>query len=156
MKLSRNLNLAEVIKSQTATRLGISNDPTIEHLENLKAVAVNVFQPIRNHFDRPIAVTSGYRSKDLNAAINGSLKSQHCKGEALDLDADVFGGLSNKEIFDFVREHLEFDQMIWEFGDESNPDWVHISYKRKGQNRGEILRAVRKEGKTRYEIYRDL
>ena len=147
MKLSNNLTLAEVIKSQTATRLGISNDPTIEHLENLKAVAVNIFQPIRNYFDRPIAVTSGYRSKDLNAAINGSLRSQHCNGEALDIDADVFGGLSNKEIFEFVREHLAFDQMIWEFGDESNPDWVHISYKRKGENRGEILRAVRKKRK---------
>lgn len=153
MKLSNNLTLAEVTKSATAKRKGISNEPTIEHMENLKAIAQNIFQPIRDHFGVPIAVTSGYRSADLNKAIGGSSSSQHCNGEAIDIDADVFGGLSNKEVFDFVREHLEFDQMIWEFGDESNPDWVHISYKRQGQNRGEILRAVRKEGKTYYEFY---
>ena len=153
MKLTKNLTLAEVTKSATAKRKGISNEPTIEHLENLKAVAENIFQPIRNKFGVPLAVTSAYRSMDLNRVIGGSLASQHCKGEALDLDADVFGGLSNKEIFLFIKDHLVFDQLIWEFGNAENPDWVHVSYKKSGINRGEVLRAVRKEGKVRYEFY---
>lgn len=153
MKLTKNLTLAEVTKSATAKRKGISNEPTIEHMENLKAVAENIFQPIRNEFGVPLAVTSAYRSMDLNRLIGGSLASQHCKGEALDLDADVFGGLSNKEIFLFIKDHLEFDQLIWEFGNEENPAWVHVSYKKSGINRGEVLRAVRKEGKVRYEFY---
>lgn len=153
MKLSKNLTLAEVTKSATAKRKGISNEPTIEHLENLKAIAENIFQPLRDHFGCPIAVTSAYRSLDLNRVIGGSLASQHCKGEALDIDADVFGGLSNKEIFQYIKEHLVFDQLIWEFGSEENPDWVHVSYKRSGKNRGEILRAIRKSGKVRYEFY---
>lgn len=152
MKLSKNLTLAEATKSATAIRLGISNDPTIEHLENLKATAENIFQPIREHFGVPVAVTSGYRSEALNAAIKGSSRSQHCKGEALDIDADVYGKISNSEIFEYAKDHLVFDQMIWEFGDEQNPAWVHISYKKEG-NRGQILRAVRKNGKVRYEVY---
>ena len=153
MKLSNNLTLAEVTKSATAKRLGISNEPTIEHMENLKAVAQNIFQPVRERFNTPIAVTSGYRSEGLNKAIRGSASSQHCKGEAIDIDADVFGGLSNKEIFNYIKEHLVFDQLIWEFGDDDNPDWVHCSYKRVGKNRGQVLKAVRNSGKISYEFY---
>lgn len=153
MKLSDNLTLKEAIKSSTAIRLGIDNEPTIEHLENLKAIAQNVFQPIRKHFGVPIAVTSGYRSEALNAAIKGSSRSQHCKGEALDLDADVFGGVSNREIFEYILDHIDYDQLIWEFGDNDNPDWVHVSYKKDGKNRGQVLRAVRNNGKVSYEIY---
>ena len=152
MKLSENLTLKEAIKSSTAIRLGIDNEPKIEHLENLKAIAQNVFQPIRKHFGVPIAVTSGYRSEALNSAIKGSSRSQHCKGEALDLDADVFGGVSNKQIFEYILDHIEYDQLIWEFGSDQDPDWVHVSYKKEG-NRGQILRAVRKNNKTRYEVY---
>ena len=155
MKLSNNLTLAEVTKSATAKRKGISNEPTIEHMENLKAIAQNIFQPIRDHFGVPIAVTSGYRSADLNKAIGGSSSSQHCNGEAIDIDCDVFGGLSNREVFEFIKDHLVFDQLIYEFGDDKNPDWVHCSYKKEG-NRGQVLRAVRTNGKTRYEIYRDI
>lgn len=153
MKLSKNLTLAEVTKSATAKRKGISNEPTIEHLENLKAVAENIFQPIRNKFGVPLAVTSAYRSMDLNWLIGGSLASQHCKGEALDIDCDIFGGLSNREVFEFIKDHLIFDQLIWEFGNDSDPDWVHVSYKRIGKNRGEILKAKRNKGKTYYEFY---
>tara|TARA_R100000231_G_C5311325_1_gene160504 strand:- start:303 stop:773 length:471 start_codon:yes stop_codon:yes gene_type:complete len=156
MNLSNNLSLAEVTKSATAKRKGISNEPNTEHLENLKAVAENIFQPIRDHFKVPIAVTSGYRSPALNQAIGGSTKSQHCKGEALDIDCDVFSGLSNREVFEFIKDYLEFDQLIYEFGDDKQPDWVHCSYKREGRNRGEVLRAVRANGKVRYEIYRNL
>ena len=153
MKLSKNLTLAEVTKSATAKRRGIPNEPTIEHLENLKAIAENVFQPMRDHFQVPINISSGYRSKELNDAIGGSLASQHSKGEALDIDCAPYSGLSNREVFEYIKDHLEFDQLIWEFGNESDPDWVHVSYKRQGKNRGEILRAVRKQGKTRYEFY---
>jgi len=151
MRLSNNLTLAEVTKSATAKRKGISNEPNIEHLENLKALAENIFQPLRNYFGVPITVSSGYRSADLNRLIGGSTTSQHCKGEAIDID--VYGNLTNADVFSYLREHTYFDQLIWEFGDEKQPDWVHCSYKRNGKNRGEVLRAVRVNGKVRYEIY---
>ncbi len=151
MNLSKNLTLAEVTKSATAKRRGISNDPTIEHLENLKALAENVFQPIRDYFAVPVTISSGYRSLELNKAIGGSLVSQHCKGEAIDIDCSPHSGLSNREVFDYIREHLTFDQLIYEFGNDSDPDWVHVSYKRSGRNRGEVLRAFRIGGKTRYK-----
>lgn len=153
MMLSKNLSLAEVTKSATAIKKGISNEPTIEHLENLKAVAENIFQPLRNHFGIPIAITSGYRSAELNAIIGGSSTSQHCKGEAIDLDADVYGSLTNAEIFGYLREHTDFDQLIGEFPDDTGEfAWVHCSYKRDKKNRGQVLRAYRKDGKTYYEI----
>jgi len=150
MHLSKNLLLAEVTKSATAIKRGIANEPTVEHLENLKAVAENIFQPLREEFMCPIAVSSGYRSKALNDAIGGSLSSQHCKGEALDLDADVYGVITNADIFHYIEDRLEYDQLIWEFGTDANPDWVHVSFKRNGSNRGERLRAERIKGKTVY------
>tara|TARA_B110000091_G_scaffold25089_1_gene23963 strand:- start:199 stop:660 length:462 start_codon:yes stop_codon:yes gene_type:complete len=151
MKLSNNLSVKEVTKSNTAKRYGISNEPTIEHLENLKAIALNIFQPTRDYFKKPIYVSSGYRSKALNKKIGGSKKSQHSKGQALDLDAHTFGGLTNKELFDFISEHLEFDQIIWEFGTYEEPDWVHVSYVSEGINRGESLKAYKANGITRYK-----
>ena len=151
MKLSNNLSAKEVTKSNTAKRYGISNEPTIEHLENLKAIALNIFQPTRDYFKKPIHVSSGYRSKALNKKIGGSKKSQHSKGQALDLDAHTFGGLTNKELFDFISEHLEFDQIIWEFGTYDEPDWVHVSYVSDGINRGESLKAYKANGITRYK-----
>ena len=151
MKLSNNLSVKEVMKSNTAKRFGIDNRPTIEHLQNLKAIALNIFQPARNHFKKPIFVSSGYRSEDLNEKIGGSKTSQHSKGQALDLDAHTFGGLTNKELFDFISEHLEFDQIIWEFGTDEEPDWVHVSYVSSGINRGESLKAYKANGITRYK-----
>ena len=153
MKLSRNLSLAEATKSITAKRLGIDNTPDEWVTENLKQIAVNVFQPIRDAFGCPIYVSSGYRSADLNTAIGGSRRSQHVEGRALDLDADVFRGCTNSEIFNYVRENLEFDQLIWEFGDEDNPDWVHVSFVYDGINRKRCLKACRDdEGKVYYEV----
>ena len=151
MKLSNNLSAKEVTKSNTAKRYGISNEPTIEHLENLKAIALNIFQPARNHFKKPIFVSSGYRSGDLNEKIGGSKTSQHSKGQALDLDAHTVGGLTNKELFYFISEHLEFDQIIWEFGTYDEPDWVHVSYVSEGINRGESLKAYKANGVTKYK-----
>ena len=152
MNLSKNLSLREVTKSRTAVRLGIDNTPDDWTIENLRAIAENIFQPLRNAFGTPIYVSSGYRSEDLNAAIGGSKRSQHIQGRALDLDADVFGGCSNGEIFRFILNNLTFDQLIWEFGDQDNPDWLHVSYVRDGLNRGRCLKACRDDrGKVYYE-----
>lgn len=155
MKLSKNLTLAEATNSLNAKRLGISNQPTPEHLENLKILAEKIFQPIREHFGKPINVSSGYRSKELNEATPGASKtSQHSKGEALDLDQDSMNTkITNKMVFDFIKDNLEFDQLIWEFGTDQNPDWVHVSYKAKGPQRKQILKAVRSNGKTKYKSW---
>lgn len=154
MKLSENLSLAECLKSRTATRLGINNEPHDEWIvENLKALAEHIFQPCRDHFGCPIYVSSGYRSPELNAAIGGSKRSQHMEGRALDLDADVYGCCTNGEIFRYILNNLTFDQLIWEFGDNDNPDWVHVSFVYDGLNRGRCLKACRDdEGKVYYEV----
>ena len=153
MKLSKNLTLKEAVKSNTATRKGIDNTPDQWAINNLKAVAENIFQPIRDHFGVPIGVSSGFRGKDLNKAIGGSKYSQHMIGEALDLDADMYGKVTNAEIFNYVKNNLDWDQMIWEFGDDDEPNWVHISYKDDGPNRKQIKRARRDEkGRTYYTV----
>ena len=149
MQLSKNLALAEVIRRETAKRKGISNMPTPQHIENFKKLAENVFQPIREHFGVPIHISSGYRSKALNTAVGGSLSSQHCSGEAIDIDMDGTS-ITNKQIFDFIKENLNFDQMIWEFGTDTNPDWVHVSYESTGKQRKQILKAVKAGGATKY------
>jgi len=128
MKLSKNLSLDEVIYSQTALRRDIDNTPTEEHIENLKYVAEKIFQPIREHFGVPIYVSSGYRSKDLNEAIGGSPRSFHSHGMALDLDQDGRNkGVSNADVFYFIKDNLQFTELIWEFGTENNPNWVHVA-----------------------------
>ena len=150
MKISPNLNLAEITRSDTAKRHGIDNTPTAEHLENFKLLADKVFEPIREHFKTPIFISSGYRSKDLNAFIKGSASSQHCKGQAIDIDMDGSNGeVTNRMVFDFIKNKLDFDQLIWEFGTDFNPDWVHVSYV-KGKNRKQKLKAIRYGGKTSY------
>ena len=155
MQLSKNLTLAEVTRSETAKRKGISNMPTPEHIENFKKLAENIFQPIREHFGVPIHISSGYRSKALNATIGGSLSSQHCQGEAIDIDMDgSSNGITNKMVFDFIKDNLVFDQMIWEFGTDKNPDWVHVSYESTGKQRKQILKAVKTNGKTSYVPYK--
>lgn len=153
MKLSKNLSLAECTKSLTAKRLGIDNTPDDWEIENLRAIAEFVFQPLRDAFRCPIFVSSGYRSEELNTAIGGSSRSQHVQGRALDLDADVYGGCTNDQIFRYILNNLTFDQLIWEFGDEDCPDWVHVSFVRDGVNRGRCLKACRDDqGKTYYEV----
>ena len=153
MKLSKNLSLAEVTKSTTAKRLGIDNTPDEWATENLRQIAVNVFQPLRDAFGCPIYVSSGYRGPELNRAIGGSQRSQHMEGRALDLDADVYGNCTNSQIFNWIRENLEFDQMVWEFGDSDNPDWVHVSFVYDGVNRKRCLKACRDDdGKVFYEV----
>jgi hypothetical protein len=151
MKISQHLSLSEVTRSDSAKRHGIDNTPTAEHLENFKLLAEKVFEPIRAHFGVPIHISSGYRSKALNQFVKGSASSQHCKGEAIDIDMDgSSNGVTNKMIFDFIVSNLEWDQIIWEFGSDKNPDWVHVSYT-KGVNRKQKLKAVRSGGKTSYQ-----
>ena len=151
MKLSKNLSLNEVIKSNTATRKGIDNSPNNDHLESLEDIAKDIFQPLRDDLG-VIYVSSGYRSDALNKAIGGSRKSQHSKGEALDLDNDnKNGAASNTEIFNYIKDNLDFDQLIWEFGTDEKPDWVHVSYTTKRPNRNQILKAYRQSGKTKYK-----
>lgn len=150
--ISKNISYKEATLSTTAKRLGIDNTPNAEQFSNMVYVAENVFQPVREHFDTPIYVSSFFRSEALNKAIRGSSSSTHMKGEAMDLDADVYGKVTNAQIFHYIKDNLEFDQLIWEFGTDKNPDWVHVSLS-KGNNRKQILVAKRVGGKTVYEFY---
>jgi hypothetical protein len=155
MQISKHLSLAEVSRSETAKRKGINNTPSGEHLANFKLLAENIFEPIREHFGVPIHISSGYRSKELNSAINGSLTSQHCEGQAIDIDMDgSTNGVTNKMVFDYIKDNLNFDQLIYEFGTDKNPDWVHVSYESSGKQRKQILKAVKSGGKTSYVPYK--
>lgn len=152
--VSKNISYKEATHSTTAKRLGIDNTPNAEQFSNMVYVAENVFQPIREHFGVPIYVSSFFRSEALNKAVRGSSSSTHIKGEAMDLDADVFEGVTNAQIFEYIKNNLEFDQLIWEFGTDENPAWVHVSLSKRN-NRKQVLKAVRVDGKTHYEIYAD-
>jgi hypothetical protein len=148
MKISEHLDLSEVIRSDSAKRNGISNMPIPQHIENFKLLAEKVFEPVRNNFRCPIHISSGYRSIELNTAIKGSLTSQHCTGEAIDIDMDgTPNGVTNKMVFDFIKDNLEFDQLINEF----DYSWVHVSYESTGKQRKQVLDAVRVNGKTTYK-----
>jgi hypothetical protein len=153
-EISKNVTYAEAIKSQTATRLGLENTPNEEQLENMKKVANECFQKAREHFGVPIAVTSFFRSPEVNRAIGGSTTSEHCQGKAMDIDADVFGGVSNSDLFHFFKDNCEFNQLIWEYGNDNNPDWVHISFN-EGGNKNQILKVYRQNGRSVYVPYKD-
>jgi hypothetical protein len=148
MNISEHISLKEAIRSNTAKRLGIDNMPDNETLVTMQITAEHVFEPLRNKFNEPIYISSFYRCPELNTAIGGSTRSQHCKGEAIDID-DVYSKATNADFFNYIKESLEFDQLIWEFGDDENPDWVHVSYNL-GKNRMRILKAVKQNGKTQY------
>lgn len=148
MNISDHISLKEAVRSNTAKRLGIDNMPDNETLVTMQITAQHVFEPLRRHFNEPIYISSFYRCKELNTAIGGSTKSQHCKGEAIDID-DVYSKATNADFFNYIKDRLEFDQLIWEFGDDENPDWVHVSYNL-GRNRMRILKAIKENGKTKY------
>ena len=150
-KISKHVSYKEGIKSNTAMRLNIDNSPGEYHLGNMNAVALNIFEPLREWVGGPIKINSFYRSVALNKAIGGSSRSQHCEGRALDID-DTFGYKTNAEMYEYIKENLNFDQMIWEFGTDENPDWVHISYVSEEQNRNRCLKATRVNGKAMYSI----
>lgn len=147
--ISQHISEKEATKSITALRLGINNTPNGDVLSNMKEIAERVFEPLRAWVGGAIKINSFYRSTALNEAIGGSSRSQHCQGKAMDID-DIYGHKTNAEMFKFIKDELSFDQMIWEFGNEENPDWVHVSYVSEDKNRNRILKAVRDDGKTKY------
>lgn len=161
MNLSKDFTLEEFTKSHTAIRYGIDNTPNQEQIESLVKLAENVLQPLRHYMRQPVAITSGFRSAELNNHIGGATKmingkkvgvSQHCHGEAADLDVPG----RNAEMFRYIRANLQFDQLIWEYGGDptkkgTEPDWIHVSY-REGKNRSQVLRCVKKNGKPVYTL----
>ena len=147
-KISKNISYREATRSTTANRRGIDNTPTAEVLENMMIVADACFQPLREWYGKPIRINSFYRSPVLNKAIGGSKTSDHCFGRAIDMDTEE----DNGKLFEWCKENLIYDQLIWEYGDSENPDWIHISF-RLGKNRRQTLRAKRNsKGRTYYEI----
>ena len=150
MKLSNNFSLNEMVKSQTAERKGINNNPNEDQIESLQALCNNLLQPIREHFDKVVSVSSGFRSAELCQAIGSSVNSQHAKGQAADFE--IFG-ISNQELAHYIDKNLDYDQLILEYWkpDEKNSGWVHCSYKKEGTNRGSKLTALRINGKTQYK-----
>jgi len=151
MNISKHISYKEGVYSRTALRLGIENKPNEEQLANMKLLAEEVFEPLRAYVGGPIKINSFFRLPELNKAIGGSTNSQHCHGQAIDLD-DTFGRCTNAEMYEFIKKHLDFDQMIWEFGNDENPDWVHVSYVSENQNRNRCLQAYKENGKTKYKV----
>jgi|TARA_R110001606_G_scaffold267189_2_gene416091 hypothetical protein len=149
--ISKHISYKEGVYSRTATRLNIDNNPDDRQILNMCLIADEVFEPLRMWVGGPIKINSFFRSPELNTAIGGSTKSQHCQGQAIDLD-DTFGRATNAEMYEFIKKHLDFDQMIWEFGDDDNPDWVHVSYISTKENRNRCLKAYKDKGKSRYMV----
>jgi len=151
--ISKHISYKEAVYSNTALRKGIDNTPEDDQLHFMEIIAEKVFEPLREHVGHPIKINSFYRGPQLNKAIGGSLTSQHCKGQAIDID-DSYGNATNAYMYNWIKENLDFDQMIWEFGTDENPDWVHVSFVNEGENRNRCLLAYRKEGsrKTYYKL----
>ncbi len=150
--ISEHISKKEATFSATATRTGIDNTPSEYELQNMELIAEKVFEPLRKHVNGPIKINSFYRSEKLNKAIGGSSKSQHCQGRAMDLD-DTYGYMANADMYKYIKDNLDYDQMIWEFGTDQNPDWVHVSYVDADSNRKRCLKAYKDENnKTKYKI----
>ena len=148
--ISKHISYKEGVYSNTATRRGIDNTPGDDQLHFMEIIATNIFEPLRQYVGGPIKINSFYRSPELNTAIGGSKTSQHCKGQAMDID-DTVGGMTNAEMYHWIKENLDFDQMIWEFGDDDNPNWIHISYVSPDKNRNRCLKAYKENKTTKYK-----
>lgn len=150
MQLSENFTLTEFTKSQTGARLGIDNTPKGDHLENLKNLVIKIIQPVRTKMGRPLTINSGYRGPELNKAVGGAATSQHCNGEAADIECP---GVPNYDLAKWIQDNLDFDQLILEFYTPGIPDsgWVHVSLKRSGPQRKQVLTAMKEGGKTVYK-----
>jgi hypothetical protein len=144
MNLSAHVTLAEFQASGIATLRNLNNEMNESQIASAKLLCENVFEPLRIHLNTPIEISSGFRSLQVNKMIGGASTSQHCKGEAMDLQIGAKG-------FHFIKDKLEFDQLIWEFGNDENPSWVHVSFSSK--NRKQVLKASKKNGKTIYNNY---
>ena len=152
IKVSPHVSYREAVYSHTAMRRGLDNTPTEQDLARMSLVANKVFEPLREWVGGPIRINSFYRGPKLNIAIGGSAKSQHMTGQAMDID-DTYGHKTNAEMFNYIKDNLEFDQMIWEFGTSKNPDWVHVSYTTPNKNRNRCLVAYREYGSVKYANY---
>ena len=148
MNLSHNFTLQELIKSHEAVRKGLDNAPSQEVISNLQELSNMVLQPVRDHFDKSVTVNSGYRSPEVNAAVGGSKTSDHCKGQAADIE---IAGVPNAELAEWIRDNLAFTQVILEFYTQGIPDsgWVHVSYDPANLKK-QSLTAVKQDGKTVY------
>lgn len=153
-RISQHISYPEAVHSYTAKRLHIDNTPNELQLAAMRNVANKVFEPLREFVGGPVKINSFFRSYELNKAIGGTRNSQHMTGEAIDID-DTYGYATNSEMFHFIKDNLDFDQLIWEFGDDNNPAWIHVSYKLNGRNRQQVLKAVRRFGHTKYILYED-
>lgn len=153
--ISEHISYAEGFKSQTAIRYGIDNTPPPEILEKMMVLASMIFEPVRDHFNKPIGIASFYRCQKLNTVIGGAENSQHMTGEAIDIDADIFSnGITNLQIFEFIRTRLDFDQLIAEIQkDDGNFEWIHVSYRDKINNRNNTLIGYMENGKMKYKKY---
>ena len=149
-KISKHITYKEAIRSATALRLGIENTPSDYELQNMELIAEKVFEPLRRAVNGPIKINSFFRCEELNKAIGGSSRSQHCQGRAIDID-DVYGYVSNSYMYYYIKDNLDFDQLIWEFGTDTEPDWVHVSYVDSDSNRKRCLLAYKEDGKTKYK-----
>lgn len=147
--ISAHISLTEATFSQTAESFGIKNLPNMEELHNMKLLAEKVFEPLRAHFGEPIRINSFYRSIELNRKVGGSTTSQNCRGQAMDISR-IKLTYTNADLFRYIRDHLQFDQLIWEFGTSEEPDWVHVSYSEDG-NRHQVLRSFKQGKDTIYQ-----
>lgn len=150
-KISKHVSYKEATRSATAARMNLNNTPDEIQLNRMGILSEKIFEPLRSHVDGPIRINSFFRSSELNKSVGGSATSQHCRGQAMDLD-DSYGHATNAEMYEFIKSNLDFDQMIWEFGDEENPDWIHVSYVDASRNRNRCLAAFKEHGRTRYTI----
>ena len=151
MKISDHITYAEAIHSNAAKRSGIDNTPNEIQVLSMKLLADKIFEPLREWVGGPIKVNSFFRSITLNEAIGGVASSQHCKGQAIDID-DVYGRKTNADMYHWIQMNLDYDQMIWEFGTDVQPNWIHISYVSKEENRNKCLKAYKEDGKTKYKV----
>jgi len=148
MNLSKHFTLAEMTFSPTAIKKGIDNTPNAQTVRNLQTLCEKILEPLRVHIGGPIKVSSGFRSEVLNSLIGGAKSSQHKTGQAVDIDLKDKSAMA----FKWIMENLDYDQIIWEFGNDSQPDWIHVSYSTKG-NRKNAMRAIKSNGKTKYVPY---
>jgi len=148
-KISEHISWKEGTFSRTALRRGLDNTPDEKQLKCMKEIAESVFEPLREWVGGPIKINSFFRGEPVNTAIGGSKTSQHMKGQAIDID-DTFGHKTNAEMYHYIKDNLDFDQLIWEFGDDKNPNWVHVSYVSHRPNRKRLTIAKKINGRTRY------
>ena len=151
MKISDHITYAEAIHSNTAKRKGIDNTPSEAQVVAMKLLAEKVFEPLRKWVGGPIKVNSFFRSEALNESIGGASSSQHCKGQAIDID-DVYGKKTNADMYHWIQTNLDYDQMIWEFGTDMQPNWIHVSYVSEEKNRNKCLKAYKEHGRTKYKV----